>query len=101
MIYGCIGLIGISKLLAETSAEVLKKLDEKDKTINGVMDQLKAISISIPAEMLSQQTQILEIKTLVVNLGERTVKELQSISRGVDNVQERLQGQLFDIHSQY
>ncbi|KAI5784956.1 hypothetical protein FPQ18DRAFT_92956 [Pyronema domesticum] len=79
------------KLLAETSAEVLKKLDEKDKTINGVMDQLKAISISIPAEMLSQQTQILEIKTLVVNLGERTVKELQSISRGVDNVQERLQ----------
>jgi uncharacterized protein YukE len=51
--------------------------------------------------MLLQQTQILEIKTLVMNLGERTMKELQNISRGIDNVQERLQGQSFDRHSQY
>jgi methyl-accepting chemotaxis protein len=81
-----------SELMSGTSSTVLLQLDENRHQIENVVTALERLSSAVPSDLHQRMSEISKIKTLVSELAQFNVREINNVSLGMTEVRERLQG---------
>ncbi|KAI5810770.1 hypothetical protein BZA77DRAFT_347536 [Pyronema omphalodes] len=72
------------ELLSQTSSAVLSQLDDNRQKIQNIFSMLESMSMSLPADLQKQMTEISEMTTLVTELAKLNVKEIHNISLDIE-----------------
>ncbi|KAI5816329.1 hypothetical protein BZA77DRAFT_62930 [Pyronema omphalodes] len=79
------------ELMSKTSSAVLLQLEASQQEKANIISALESMSIPVHENLQKQMTEISEIKTLVTELAQLNIKEVNNISLGVSDIQDRLQ----------
>ncbi|KAI5819510.1 hypothetical protein BZA77DRAFT_157423 [Pyronema omphalodes] len=79
------------ELMSGTFSIVLSQLDDNRQEVEKAITVMQSLSITVPPNMQQQIADIPKMKTLLSELERFNIKEVRNISRGINEVQERLQ----------
>ncbi|KAI5816325.1 hypothetical protein BZA77DRAFT_344387 [Pyronema omphalodes] len=78
------------ELMSKTSSAVLLQLEASQQEKANIITALESMSIPVHENLQKQMTEITEIKTLVTELAQLNIRDVNNISLGVSDVQDRL-----------
>ncbi|KAI5814639.1 hypothetical protein BZA77DRAFT_356429 [Pyronema omphalodes] len=79
------------QLMSGTSSAVILQLDENGQEIENIAKNLESLSISVPSDLQQKISEFSEIKAMVSELAQFNIEEVQNISLGMSDVQQKLQ----------
>ncbi|KAI5810709.1 hypothetical protein BZA77DRAFT_377344 [Pyronema omphalodes] len=77
--------------MAGTFAVVQSQLYDNRQEIEKMATDMQRLSLSVPSNLQQRMSEISQMKTLLSELAEFNMKEVRNISRGINEVQDRLQ----------